>query len=115
MTDTLPLSERHRQMAELLIALEKEMQRQQLWSAAPPSPEAMASVMPFMYDTLAFHQWLQWVFIPRTRALMEAGRTLPGNCHIHPLAEHELARQPMASSAALLEVILRIDTVMNLP
>lgn len=100
-------------MYKLMRELEQEMRTLGLWSGMPPSAEAMSSVMPFMYDTLRFHEWLQWVFVPRTQALMDAGRPLPGNCHIHPLAEHELARLDL-ESGKLLEIILRIDTTMNM-
>jgi uncharacterized protein YqcC (DUF446 family) len=108
-------SERHQRMLVLLQELETEMRRQQLWAGMPPSAEALSSVMPFMYDTLKAHQWLQWIFIPRTRALMEARGRLPGNCNIHPLAEHELSRIKDIEAGRLLEIILAIDTLMNTP
>lgn len=108
------MNEQYREMATLMQSLEQELQRLGLWTGNPPSPQAMSSVMPFMYDTLRLHEWLQWVFIPRTRALMEGGRALPGNCHIHALAEHELAKLEIESSE-LLAIILRIDTAMNQP
>lgn len=100
-------------ISQLMRELEAEMRTLGLWSGMPPSAEAMSSVMPFMYDTLRFHEWLQWVFVPRTQALIDAGRTLPGNCHIHPLAELELAKLDI-EQGRLLEIILRIDTTMNL-
>lgn len=107
-------TEHYQQVRQLMQALEDEMRALGLWSGMPPSAEAMSSVMPFMYDTLRFHEWLQWVFVPRTQALIDASRPLPGNCHIHPLAEHELARLGM-NTDKLLEVILQIDTIMNQP
>lgn len=106
-------AERHQAMRQLMRAVETEMRRRGLWSPMPPSPAAMNSVMPFMYDTLHLHQWLQWVFLPRTLALIEAGRPLPGNCNIHPLAEHELTRLENIDTGPLLELILEIDTLMN--
>jgi len=111
----MDLHERHRHVSRLLLVLEQEMRDNALWAAAPPSPAAMSSVMPFMYDTLTFAEWLQWVFIPRTRALIDAGRPLPGNCHIHPLAEHEFAGRADLAAADLLDVIRQIDNLMNLP
>ncbi len=108
-------SELHQQMLALMQDLETEMRRQRLWAGFPPSPEAMASLMPFMYDTLKPHEWLQWVFIPRTRALIEAGGRLPGNCNIHPLAEHHLAARSDIDSTRLLALVLAIDTLMNTP
>lgn len=109
----MALTEHHRAMRALLTDLEAEMHRRGLWSAQPPAPEAMASVMPFMYDTLRLHQWLQWVFVPRTRALIDAGARLPGNCHIHPLAEHEFARLDDVDTTVLLELVRQVDELMN--
>ncbi|HEX4869217.1 MAG TPA: YqcC family protein [Moraxellaceae bacterium] len=106
-------AEHHRAMRDLLAAVEAEMRARGLWSPVPPSPAAMASVMPFMYDTLRLHEWLQWVFLPRTLALIDAGRPLPGNCHIHPLAEHEFARLEEVDTVALLDLILQVDSLMN--
>jgi uncharacterized protein YqcC (DUF446 family) len=102
----------HQEVASLLLMLETELRQQGLWAGMPPSPQAMNSVMPFMYDTLRLHEWLQWVFIPRTRALIEAGRTLPGNCHIHALAEHEMTKLDIEANK-LLDIILQIDTAMS--
>lgn len=106
-------AQRHHRMLLLMQALESEMRAQRLWSDMPPSAESMASAMPFMYDTLKLQQWLQWVFLPRTRALIEARGRLPGNCNIHPLAEHEFARLEDVDSFRLLELILAIDTLMS--
>ncbi len=108
-------NERHQQLLELMQDVEQEMQGLRLWSAMPPSPEALSSVMPFMYDTLKPHQWLQWIFIPRTRAVIDARGRLPGNCNIHPLVEHELSRREDLDATRLLELVLVIDTVMNTP
>lgn len=106
------MNKQYQQMHQLMQEAEAEMRNVGLWSGAPPSPEAMQSVMPFMYDTLRFHEWLQWVFLPRTRALMEAKRPLPANCHIHPLAEHSLGKLDV-DTTKLLSIILSIDTTMN--
>lgn len=106
------MNKQYEETNRLMQELEKEMRTAGLWSGMPPSAEAMQSVMPFMYDTLRFHEWMQWVFMPRTRALIEAGRPLPGNCHIHPLAEHELGKLDIETSR-LLTIILDIDNTLN--
>ncbi|MDQ8035844.1 MAG: YqcC family protein [Pedobacter sp.] len=106
-------AELHQQMLTLMQEVEAEMRRQGLWASYPPSPEAMASRMPFMYDTLKSYEWLQWVFIPRTRALIDARGQLPGNCNIHPLAEHHLAGRSDIDGSRLLELILQIDKTMS--
>ncbi len=109
----MSLTAQHAEIREQLQILQEHLQALDLWSAAPPSAEAMASTMPFMYDTLEFHQWLQWVFVPRLHALIEAGRPLPGNCNTHALGEHEFARLAPRDVSALLAVLLRIDQRLN--
>lgn len=105
----------HRELQEQLQALEAEMRSLALWSEMPPSAEAMASTMPFMYDTLEFHQWLQWVFVPRLQALIDARSPLPGNCHTHALGEHEFAQLAPLDCSRLLAKLQQIDRILNLP
>lgn len=109
----MSLTAQHLALQEQLQALEAEMRALDLWSAVPPSAEAMASTMPFMYDTLEFHQWLQWVFVPRLHALRDAGSPLPGNCHTHALGEHEFGRLAPRDCSRLLAVLQRVDQVLN--
>lgn len=108
-------TERHQLMLKLMLAVETEMRALRLWSDIAPDARAMSSVVPFMYDTLKLHQWLQWIFLPRTRALIEARGTLPGNCQIQPLAEHEFSRLQDTDTFRLLELIGQIDALMNAP
>lgn len=109
----MSLTAQHTEIRQQLQALQMELHALGLWSTVPPSAEAMASTMPFMYDTLEFHQWLQWVFVPRLQALMEAGSPLPGNCHTHALGEHEFSRLAPRDVSALLAVLQRIDQRLN--
>jgi uncharacterized protein YqcC (DUF446 family) len=105
--------EQHQKILALMLALESELRAQRLWSDIAPDAKAMSSVVPFMYDTLKLHQWLQWVFLPRTRAVIDARGNLPGNCSIHPLAEHEFARLKEMDTVKLLELIEEIDQAMS--
>ena len=114
MTEALSPAERLAAVRQQLQLLEAEMRALDLWSPQPPSAQAMASTMPFMYDTLQIEQWLQWVFVPRLHALLDAGHGLPNNCHVHPLAEHEWAqRLPAAESQRVLGVLQQIDALLN--
>lgn len=106
--------ERYSRTADVLLAIEAELRRQGLWAATPPSAKALSSVMPFMYDTLQLQEWLQFVFLPRTHAVIEAGGVLPGNCHIHPLAEHEFGKLEI-ELGTLLDLIRQMDNVLNAP
>lgn len=90
------------------------MQSAALWESQPPLQQALDSSMPFMYDTLRIEQWLQWVFVPRLHALLDAGTTLPGACSVHPLAEHEWGQrrgeaQWQLGNARVLAVLRQID------
>ncbi len=55
------------QLANLLDDLQTELDQQGLWEQQPPAPAAFDSSTPFFADTMAFSQWLQWVFIGRFR------------------------------------------------
>lgn len=88
-----PPPRQHARLRACLHTLQAAMQGAQMWQAQAPSAQALASTLPFMYDTLRIHEWLQWVFIPRLHALLDAGGALPGSCSVHPLAEHEWAQQ----------------------
>jgi uncharacterized protein YqcC (DUF446 family) len=74
-------------LADLLDQLSTELRRLELWSELSPSPQALASTAPFCYDTLAFEQWLQWVFIPQLRQMIAVQAPLPANCAISPMGE----------------------------
>lgn len=82
MTDT-----RYTLLASLLIDIECELRRANLWSAETPSAEALASVEPFCVDTMDFQDWLQFVFLPRMQVLLNTGAPLPAKCDITAMAE----------------------------
>ncbi|HQQ75279.1 MAG TPA: YqcC family protein [Pseudomonadales bacterium] len=78
---------RYTHLASLLIDIECELRRANLWSAVTPSAEALASVEPFCVDTLDFHQWLQFILLPRMQTLIAAQAPLPDKCDIAAMAE----------------------------
>ena len=101
-------------LRQQLQQLEAELRAASLWSAQPPSAEAMASAMPFMYDTLQIEEWLQWVFVPRMHALLDANAGLPDSCSVHPLAEHEWTnRLPHRTHGAALQLLADIDATLT--
>lgn len=92
----------------LLIKLELQLKQLQLWCATSPEPAALASTLPFCVDTLPLQGWLQFIFIPRLHALLDAGAPLPGSIHVLPIAE-EAFKHLGEQAAGLLEVIDAID------
>ena len=72
--------------------IEAELKRLGLWDSDEPDQAALASEQPFCYDTLLFHQWLQWVFLPKVRGIAEDGDDLPESSQILPYAEECLGQ-----------------------
>ncbi len=98
--------------AHLLEAMERELHRSGLWESRPPPPEAFQSILPFSVDCMSFGQWLQWVFIPRTRALLDYGGPLPESSAIQPMAE-EMFKDLAQDTDALVELIGEFDRLIN--
>lgn len=91
----------------LLKEIELEMQQSFLWKNLPPDPEAFLSEEPFAIDMMSSYEWLQWIFIPRMRALVDANAALPRNFSLHPYFEESLKEQEEATK--LLSLIKRLD------
>lgn len=81
-------------VAEQLLLIERELRLQGWWDAQAPDAQALSSQLPFSIDTLAFEQWLQWIFLPRMKQLLEAGAQLPSVSGIQSMAEQVYDGQP---------------------
>lgn len=101
---------RQHEARELLHAMQASLDALGLWEAGPPPAEALASTAPFAFDTLAFHQWLQWIFLPRTHALLDAGGRFPRSCEIAPMAEWYVVERGLAGDE-LVALIRRFDAL----
>ncbi len=104
----------HSQVAEILIDIEAELRKLRLWEGESPPDEAFASAEPFCFDTLTLPQWLQFVFLPRMQALVEAEAELPDNCGIRPMAE-EYFRNAQLPLRELLLALDRVDRLLGGP
>ncbi len=82
-----PMTDRHLEVADKLEQIRTEMIRLDMWSTRVPDATALESNQPFCCDTMDFITWLQWVMLPRFRALIEARLPLPESCQIAPMAE----------------------------
>lgn len=100
------------EIASTLIDIEAELRRLNQWDAEPPSAAALASVEPFAVDTMTLAQWLQFIFIPRMYALVDARQLPPGRCEVQPMAE-EFFRNSALNVAPLLRHIARLDGLIN--
>jgi len=94
----------------LLATLQSELTRLGYWETERPSVEALSSQQPFCVDTLAFNQWLQFIFIERIQALVDQGMALPNGSGLLPLAE-EFFKQD--DNTVLLKIIEDIDNTLG--
>ncbi len=84
-------------IADHLLLIERELKVQGWWSDQAPSAEALASVVPFAVDCMAFEQWLQWIFLPRMKLILEHGQPLPNASGILVMAETVFVDRPEQS------------------
>ncbi|WP_028240362.1 YqcC family protein [Stutzerimonas azotifigens] len=95
-------------LAGQLLAIERELRGLGLWAEVAPTREALASVEPFCVDTLAFEQWLQWVFLPRMKVIVEADHPLPSASGVQAMAE-VVYRDRLSEVGGLLEALGEFD------
>jgi uncharacterized protein YqcC (DUF446 family) len=82
-----PMDKRFPRIADQLLLIERELRMLGWWRDAPPSDEDLASCEPFCVDTLDFDQWLQWIFLPRMKFILEQNLALPNASGILEMAE----------------------------
>ena len=105
-------SHQRRAVAEVLNRVQVELKRLELWEQAPPAEERLSSDQPFSWDTLRFHQWLQWCFLPRMDEVLAGREAWPPSCAIHPYAEECLADRA-ADTQELLFLIETLDELVS--
>lgn len=105
----MPL-EPHAQLTVLLQRLAEALREAELWSAQAPSEQAMSSTAPFACDSMAFEQWLQFIFLPRMQALIDGAQPLPRNFAIAPMGEETLDQ---VRAVSVMKVLVAIDTLMS--
>ncbi|USR40859.1 YqcC family protein [Ectopseudomonas hydrolytica] len=99
-------------LAEQLLLIERELRVLGWWQEQAPSTEALASQEPFCVDTLTFEQWLQWIFLPRMKLLLETGAQLPSVSGIQAMAEMVYREQP-GLARRLLELLGEFDRLLT--
>ncbi|TLX62918.1 pseudouridine synthase [Stutzerimonas nosocomialis] len=95
-------------VADQLLLIERELRLLGLWASEPPAAEALASREPFCVDTLKLEEWLQWIFLPRMKLILEQGQPLPRVSGIKEMAE-EVYRQQPQEVAALIGALADFD------
>ncbi len=81
------MDERFPKIADQLLLIERELRALGWWKEVPPSDEDLSSREPFCVDTLDFDQWLQWIFLPRMKVILEQNLALPNASGILEMAQ----------------------------
>ncbi|MFJ9993028.1 YqcC family protein [Pseudomonas putida] len=84
-------------IADHLLLIERELQVRGWWDEVSPGASALVSTVPFAVDTLSFEQWLQWIFLPRMKLILEHGHPLPNASGILIMAETVFTDRPEES------------------
>lgn len=92
---------------KLLGKLITALQQTNMWQAEPPPVQALASQAPFCVDTLAFEQWLQFVFLPKMTTLIAQEAPLPPTMSLTPMAQQSWQRR--ADLTPLFEALQAFD------
>ncbi len=103
------MPEIYHQLADLLLQIEAELRRLELWDETAPAASALLSITPFCADTLHFNQWLQWLFVPRMKEILEQSLPLPQQCDIHSYAEETCQRATSSDVTGLLQLLREFD------
>ncbi len=105
---------RELKVQERLQAIEQQLKASGLWQSFAPDSQAFASTEPFCLDTMSPLQWLQWVFLPRMQALLDAGAPLPVTLAIAPYYEEALEGD-IPQRAQLLHCLNALDQLFESP
>lgn len=89
---------------ERLDDIESELKRLALWDSAQPSAEALASQLPFCVDTLSFPQWLQHIYLPHLRELIDQQQALPKGAQVTPMAQEYFKPLGLDTKALILHL-----------
>ena len=88
--------------------IEAEMKRIGLWSDTPPHPEQFSFKRGFAGDTMAFDQWLQYVFIANVRAILDQRGQFPASSSVGSYAVREWDGSPFGTDH-LIDLLIAFD------
>jgi uncharacterized protein YqcC (DUF446 family) len=81
--------DKHAQVAVMVDRIEAEMRAIGLWQNEALEPSRYAFNQAFAMDTMTFSQWLQFVFIPRVREIINAHGSFPAQSMVAAQAVRE--------------------------
>ncbi len=88
--------------------IEAEMRRVGLWFDTPPTPDQFQFKRAFAGDTMSFDQWLQYVFLPNVRAIVDQRGQFPPSSSVGSYAVREFDTSPF-DTAHLIDLLIDFD------
>lgn len=99
----------HQDVASRLNDIESEMKRIGYWREEPLPPEMYQFTQAFAMDTMPFACWLQFIFIPRVRSIIEANGEFPRTSMVAAQAIREFDGVP--ETGPLLSALSEFDAL----
>ena len=106
------MDKRFPKIADQLLLIERELRVLGWWKDVSPSVEALSSREPFCVDTLDFDQWLQWIFLPRMKVILEQDLALPNASGILEMAQMVYASRAQ-ETRALQDLLAQFDRLIT--
>jgi uncharacterized protein YqcC (DUF446 family) len=95
----------------IITEIETEMKRKGYWSTQPLPAEAYDFRQAFAIDTMTFPQWLQFVFLPRVRQILEEQGAFPAQSMVGTQAIREFDGD--TNAAQLVSLLNNFDHLFN--
>ncbi|WP_115717947.1 YqcC family protein [Gallaecimonas mangrovi] len=105
------MADKKQQALLLLQEIEMQMRLQRLWADEHPGEAALSSAEPFAVDTLSFEQWVQFIYLPKLKVLIEIDQA-PVNVSVCPMAE-ESWREHGDRLNPLLDLVADLDELLS--
>ena len=83
-----------RAIAAAFEAILTEMKRTGVWNVERPADAAFSDMGAFGMYTMAFAQWLRWVFVPRVESALASGGPWPTSSEVAVQATREFDGAP---------------------
>ena len=90
--------------------LRDELIAETLWLEDELDENKYKSTAPFCCDTMEFHEWLQFVFLPKMQYMIDNNLELPSSRAIAPMGEVEY-RTELKERENLIKILNKIDSL----
>jgi uncharacterized protein YqcC (DUF446 family) len=97
--------------ARLLDEIEAELKQIGYWHSAPLPEEKFDNMGAFGMNTMAFSQWLQFVFLPQARKAVSGEREFPSESNVSVQAIREFDGDPNAET--LVSLLCEFDALVE--